>query len=404
MSQQQHAQSDVIHDLQSSAASATPDSISSTVINPSVNSQLDYIDDRWGITQTLTNPIEQLITYIHDTTGYPWWITIIGVTLLLRTILFPVALSQVKLGARLSHVMPVLKRSMDEFKARQQSSESGLSHTEIKEHQRRMANIIREHDAHPLKMFRPILIFAPTFILLFSTLRHMAHTHPSMTTGGALWFKDLTALDAYWGLPLLSAISTILSIKYGAGEFTTTDARTEQMKDMFVIMAAVFAVVAAYYIPSAVFLYWTANNMFTFMQGRIFANKRVRDILKIPAPRVPTPEERAESQSKLMNFLTLGRSQQKPTYEQASIINNTPTTQSSTHQKLQEEQQQLQQKIVTLYTQKPKKKTQPQQQQQQQAASSRKKHMSTMIHKRVYCTLVSDTHAYTPYTLRKMLS
>src|SRR6202022_1653567 len=101
-----------------------------------------------------------------------------------------------------------------------------------------------------------------------------------------------TALDAYWGLPLLSAISTILSIKYGAGEFTTTDARTEQMKDMFVIMAAVFAVVAAYYIPSAVFLYWTANNMFTFMQGRIFANKRVRDILKIPAPRVPTPEER----------------------------------------------------------------------------------------------------------------
>mgnify|MGYP001806958877 CR=1 FL=1 len=38
---------------------------------------------------------------------------------------------------------------------------------------------------------------------------------PSLTTGGALWFSDLTSPDPYFGLPLMCTAVTLAMVEYG---------------------------------------------------------------------------------------------------------------------------------------------------------------------------------------------
>ncbi len=55
---------------------------------------------------------------------------------------------------------------------------------------------------------------APIFISMFLGLRKMANAPvESLTTGGMLWFKDLTVVDPYFCLPLLTACTLALTLE-----------------------------------------------------------------------------------------------------------------------------------------------------------------------------------------------
>ena len=63
----------------------------------------------------------------------------------------------------------------------------------------------------------PLLCTGVVFSSMFFGLRGMAYLPvESLTTGGALWFTDLTAIDPYIILPLMTAGSLFISIKLGA--------------------------------------------------------------------------------------------------------------------------------------------------------------------------------------------
>ncbi len=61
-----------------------------------------------------------------------------------------------------------------------------------------------------------MFIQMPMFIWFFGSVRALLDTVPELTTGGALWFADLTARDPLLRLNVLTALVMYGSFRYGA--------------------------------------------------------------------------------------------------------------------------------------------------------------------------------------------
>ena len=59
-----------------------------------------------------------------------------------------------------------------------------------------------------------MLLQLPIFVSVYTGIREMAQLPVvSMQTGGLLWFTDLTIADPYFGLPLMTATTLLVTIE-----------------------------------------------------------------------------------------------------------------------------------------------------------------------------------------------
>lgn len=174
---------------------------------------------------------------------------------------------------------------------------------------------------------------APVFISFFIALRKMAYLPvPSLQTGGALWFTDLTAADPFYILPLavtgtmffILEVRRLFRVKVGPKIFWARHVRVtslqlgaesgvdnpnlQAMKTVMRVMPIVilpftinFPTVSflpacrtsqdvfvrcssqrAFESPQAVFTYWMTSNCFSLFQVALLKNSVVRQKLRIP--------------------------------------------------------------------------------------------------------------------------
>ena len=88
-----------------------------------------------------------------------------------------------------------------------------------------------KHQINPVKNVLPGMIQMPIFISMFLGLRKMANLPvPSMETGGILWFENLTMMDPFYMLPVLTSCSLFLQFYIGAdGQNFKTMGRTQRI-------------------------------------------------------------------------------------------------------------------------------------------------------------------------------
>merc|ERR1719483_700710 len=130
------------------------------------------------------------------------------------------------------------------------------------------------------KIPKSMLIQAPVFMSMVIGIRKMADLPvASMSTGGMLWFPDLLAQEAIYGLPILTCLTTWLTIQLGS-EGVTTGSSVGQK----VFMNAVPFVMLPFiwYFPAASLLYWFTSNSFTLLQTAAFKIPAVKTRLRIP--------------------------------------------------------------------------------------------------------------------------
>lgn len=70
-------------------------------------------------------------------------------------------------------------------------------------------------------------VFATQF---FAIKKMIAVSYPGWSTGGALWFTDLTACDPYYLLPMVSAATLWAVMKVGVETGASSDQMTPTMK------------------------------------------------------------------------------------------------------------------------------------------------------------------------------
>ncbi|XP_070849441.1 mitochondrial inner membrane protein OXA1L [Chaetodon trifascialis] len=221
--------------------------------------------------------VQNLLEFIHVDLGLPWWGAIVVGTVLARLAVFPVIVKGQREAAKLNNVLPEMTKltnRMNEAKQSGNKFDFAKAYSDLTLFQ-------KKHDVNPLRGFLVPLVQTPVFISFFIALRKMAYLPvPSLQTGGALWFLDLTTSDPFYILPLVVTGTMFFILELGA-ESGIDNPNLRAMKTVFRIMPFVILPLTINF-PTAVFTYWLTSNCFSLGQVALLKHPLIRKRLRIP--------------------------------------------------------------------------------------------------------------------------
>lgn len=170
---------------------------------------------------------------LHDTTGLPWWASIILSTVLFRTVItLPLTIYQHRITARLEQISAEMPKIVAELK-----QEAAVARRQFRWNEaetRRVYNrsvkkqwdalVVREN-CHPLKTFCVVWGQIPLWIVQSMALRNLLAMQPDpsvlqaqltfteLTLGGCAWFPNLTEVDASLVMPIALGLLNLVIIE-----------------------------------------------------------------------------------------------------------------------------------------------------------------------------------------------
>eukprot|EP00616_Rhizochromulina_sp_CCMP1243_P016808 CAMPEP_0118970136 /NCGR_PEP_ID=MMETSP1173-20130426/7097_1 /TAXON_ID=1034831 /ORGANISM="Rhizochromulina marina cf, Strain CCMP1243" /LENGTH=361 /DNA_ID=CAMNT_0006919455 /DNA_START=15 /DNA_END=1100 /DNA_ORIENTATION=+ len=230
--------------------------------------------------------VMQGIDLIHTTSGMPFWMTIMAVTISLRVAMLPVLLSTIKNARRMTQLKPELEIISERIKADPKSNDPQRQQMYSKQ----LQALFQKYDAHPIRSFYGIGIQLPVFMSFFFGLKSMGDFYPEIQQGGTLWFTDLAAADPTFIFPVVTTASFIFMIELGADGMDANQQATMKnvMRGLGLLMLPF-----TYQMPCAVFCYWSAANFMSVCQTLALKVPSVRDYFGVPPPPQP-PKTTAE--------------------------------------------------------------------------------------------------------------
>lgn len=204
----------------------------------------------------LVGPLTTFFEFVHNgvkmvfaSPDMSYGITIIVFTAIIRLLLLPLSIKQMKSTNKMSEIQPELKKIQQKYKNDPQKG------------QQEMTKLYQENGVNPLGGCLPVLIQMPILIALFTLFRSLQGIEG---VGFMLlpWLDNLAAPDKLFILPILSAIATFLSMKLG--QPATGDAN-KNMNTMNIAMTGMIFFMAIK-MNAALVLYWTINNIFQLIQ------------------------------------------------------------------------------------------------------------------------------------------
>ncbi len=218
----------------------------------------------------LFNLLGATLQEVHSL-GAPWWLSIVLLTIGVRTLLFPFTVRQVRSMRGLQQLKPEL----DEIRK--------LHKGDPKKQQEETMKLYGERKVSPLNGCLPALVQLPIFLALYYTIKEFEGLE-SFRTGGLFWFQDLTAADPFFVLPLLY-VATMM-----AAQEVTIRRTNPQQKGLMRAMPLVFGLFLAFGgFPSGLFVYWVTSNTITLCQNLVLYRKTS------PAPPEAKPEPETRS-------------------------------------------------------------------------------------------------------------
>ncbi len=235
--------------------------------------------------------------------GVTWSLSIVGLVVLIRIILIPLFVKQIKSQRALTALQPQMKAIQTKYKDdRQKQSEE-------------MMKLYKEHKTNPLASCFPILAQAPIFFALFTVLNGIAAKTdagvPAPIARGFLKgdYLDSAAQATFFGAKIsetflgspdttVKIVTVILIFIMSATTFTTqrqlmvkgmpkmdssNNMMLQQQKIMLYVFPVIFAVSGVNF-PVGVLIYWSTTNFWTWGQ-QYYVIKRN------PTPGSPAYEE-----------------------------------------------------------------------------------------------------------------
>jgi YidC/Oxa1 family membrane protein insertase len=241
-----------------------------------------------------------MITF-HDLLGFTnnedlqWSVGIIGLVVLIRIILIPLFVKQIKSQRALTALQPHMKAIQKKYKDdRQKQSEE-------------MMKLYKEHKTNPFASCFPILAQAPIFFALFTVLNGISQNKSHGFLKGEYLISAQQA--HFFGAPLSGTflgttdggtklVAILLIVFMSATTFTTqrqlmvkgmpkmdasNNMMLQQQKIMLYLFPVIFAVTGVNF-PVGVLIYWSTTNLWTWGQ-QFYVIKRN------PTPGSPAYEE-----------------------------------------------------------------------------------------------------------------
>jgi len=231
--------------------------------------------------------VSWVIVTLHDflapifgaDSGVSWSLAIVGLVILIRIILIPLFVKQIKSQRALTALQPHMKEIQKKYKDdRQKQSEE-------------MMKLYKEHKTNPLASCFPILAQAPIFFALFTVLNGIGKTPP--VKHGVLTQDDVVsaANATFFGAPIsqtflgtditvVKIVTVILIAFMSLTTFTTqrqlmlkgmpkmdssNNMMLQQQKIMLYAFPVIFAISGVNF-PIGVLIYWSTTNLWTWGQ------------------------------------------------------------------------------------------------------------------------------------------
>lgn len=191
--------------------------------------------------------------------GLEWWLSIAALTVVVRLLLFPLTIKQVKSMRAMQDLRPELEKIRGQYSNNRQRQ------------QEEMMKLYQERNINPLGGCLPILVQMPVFIGIFYVIRQfggygdVAGTKPSFQDGGILWFTNLSEMDPYLILPVVSALTML-----AATEITAKNLEPQQRWIMRILPLGI--TLFLWNFPAGLFVYWITSNLVTFGQNYAIYN------------------------------------------------------------------------------------------------------------------------------------
>ncbi len=229
--------------------------------------------------------------------GVSWSLAIVGLVILIRIILIPLFVKQIKSQRALTALQPHMKEIQKKYKDdRQKQSEE-------------MMKLYKEHKTNPLASCFPILAQAPIFFSLFTVLngigkkppiRHGVLTQSDVLSAANAKFFGAPISDTFLGtnITTVKIVTVILIAFMSLTTFTTqrqlmlkgmpkmdssNNMMLQQQKIMLYAFPVIFAISGVNF-PIGVLIYWSTTNLWTWAQ-QFYVIKRN------PTPGSPAYEE-----------------------------------------------------------------------------------------------------------------
>lgn len=205
---------------------------------------------------SIFNPIVELmrtlLTYAFQLTemvDFPsYGVAIILLTIVIKAILAPLTVKQIKSMKAMQELQPRMKAIQDKYKNDPQRM------------QQEIGNMYKEMGVNPLAGCLPLLVQMPFLIAIFYALQNYPYD-PNFVQ--FLWLPSLGETDPYYILPVLSAVSTwLMSRQTSQG---ATGAAASQQKMMMWFMPLFIGYISLNF-PAGLVIYWIVSNVFQFVQ------------------------------------------------------------------------------------------------------------------------------------------
>lgn len=211
-----------------------------------VAEHLDLTVD-YGWAWFIAKPLFKLLTLIQALVSN-WGLAIIGVTLVVKAILYPLTKAQYTSMAKMRMLQPKMQEMRERFgEDRQRMSQE-------------MMKLYKEEKVNPLGGCLPILLQMPIFIALYWTFMEAVELRHAPFFG---WIQDLSAQDPYYILPILMGGSMFLLQKMSPTP--VADPMQQKIMNFMPLMFTFFFL----WFPSGLVLYWLASNLITIVQQQL---------------------------------------------------------------------------------------------------------------------------------------
>lgn len=219
---------------------------------------------------------QSFMEMLHIDVGLPWWQTICITGACMRLLVFPIMV----IAQRNIVIMNEHQPTMQKLQVEAQLAAIRGEHDKAAFASKALNTYMMAHGCHPLKSVLPMLTQGIFFTSMFFGIRGMVEAPvQSLTTGGTLWFTDLTLADPTFILPVVTAGTLFLQFYLGA-DGINLDTLPPWFKKAMYCMPIVSIPVMVYF-PVALNVYWLTNNMISLVQSRVMKRPAVRSYLNI---------------------------------------------------------------------------------------------------------------------------
>lgn len=244
---------------------------------------LDWL--RTAVSWVLVQFHQLLSTFMDPASGWTWALSIVGLVIVIRIILIPLFVKQIRAQRNLQIIQPQMKEIQKKYAGdRERQSQE-------------MMKLYRETGTNPLASCLPILLQAPIFFALFSVLQGIANRVPEgvfnwpqysylmveareasifgVPLYATFWLADEVAVDGFNPMNT-RVLAFILIILMSATTFLTQrqlivkntapgNPMVKQQKILLYVFPVVFAVGGVNF-PIGVLIYWFTTNLWTMAQ------------------------------------------------------------------------------------------------------------------------------------------